>query len=257
VSKPELSGKRGAATDLTDVYARRFPDEEAASRRRVWAEIGRHLQRYIPNSSRVLDIGSDAGYFVGSIAAREKVATDLRDMAAVMPPDVHFVQGSSLELRSLLQPGYFDAVLMSNFLEHLRSGDEVMEQLRVAYDLLAPAGRVIILQPNIRLIGGAYWHFIDHKTALTERSLMEAAELAGFQHHKLITRFLPYTTKSHLPRAQMLVRMYLAFPPAWLLLGKQTLYVGEKPVTVTSETVNQRERTALQEYFRNPRQREN
>jgi SAM-dependent methyltransferase len=254
VSEPEQTGEPAAATDLTDVYARRFPDDESASRRGVWTEIGRHLQRYVPNSSRVLDIGSDAGYFVGSIAAREKVATDVRDMAAVMQPDVRFVRGNSLELRSLLQPGYFDVVLMSNFLEHLSSGEEVMEQLRVAYDLLAPGGRVIILQPNIRLIGGAYWHFIDHKTALTERSLMEAAELAGFRHYKVVTRFLPYTTKSHLPRAQMLVRMYLAFPPAWLLLGKQTLYVGEKPATVTAETVKQRERTALQEYFRNPRQ---
>jgi len=24
------------------------------------------------------------------------------------------------------------------------------------------------------------------------------------------------------------VRMYLRFPPAWLLLGKQSLYVGER-----------------------------
>jgi hypothetical protein len=52
----------------------------------------------------------------------------------------------------------------------------------------------------------------------------------------------------------MLVRMYLAFPPAWLLFGKQTLYVAEKPATVTAETVKQRERTTKQECFRNPRQ---
>jgi SAM-dependent methyltransferase len=254
VSTHEQTSEGTSATDLTHVYARRFPDDEAESRRRVWHEIGRHLQRYVPIAAKVLDIGSDTGYFVGSIAASERVATDVRDMAAAMPPDVRFVRGHSLGLRSLLPPGYFNAVLMSNFLEHLGSGEQVMEQLRVAYDLLAPGGRVIILQPNIRLIGGAYWHFIDHKTALTERSLMEAAELAGFRHHKVVTRFLPYTTKSHLPRAQMLVRMYLAFPPAWLLLGKQTLYIGEKPATVTAETVKQRERTALQEYFRNPRQ---
>jgi SAM-dependent methyltransferase len=254
VSVPDQTSEAAPATDLTDVYARRFPDKEAATRRRVWAEIGRHLQRYIPDGSRVLDIGSDAGYFVASVRAREKVATDLRDMAALMPPDVRFVRGSSLKLRSLLEPGYFDIVLLSNFLEHLGSGDEVMEQLRVAYDLLAPGGRVIILQPNIRLIGGAYWHFIDHKTPLTERSLMEAAELAGFQHYKVVVRFLPYTTRSHLPRARLLVRTYLAFPPAWLLLGKQTLYVGEKPTTLTSESAEHRERTALQEYFRNPRQ---
>jgi hypothetical protein len=26
------------------------------------------------------------------------------------------------------------------------------------------------------------------------------------------------------------VRWYLRFPPAWLLLGKQSLYVGERPI---------------------------
>ena len=45
----------------------------------------------------------------------------------------------------------------------------------------------------------------------------------------LVTRFLPYTTKSRLPQHPALVRAYLAFPPAWRLLGKQTLYVGERP----------------------------
>jgi hypothetical protein len=35
--------------------------------------------------------------------------------------------------------------------------------------------------------------------------------------------------KSHFPQHPLLVRAYLAFPPAWLLLGKQTLYLGEKP----------------------------
>ena len=241
-------------TTLSEVYERRFPARDEASKRRVWAEIGRYLQRYIPPDALVLDIGSDAGYFVGSVAAREKVATDVRDVSAVMPPDVRFVQGNSLALRSLLPNGYFDIVLMSNFLEHLATGEEVMEQLRIAFDLLVPGGRVIILQPNIRLVGGAYWDFIDHKTALTEWSLREAAELAGFQHHRVVTRFLPYTIKGHLPRARWLVRLYLAFRPAWFVLGKQTLYIGEKPTALTQETMKERERTALREYFRNPRQ---
>ena len=92
-----------------------------------------------------------------------------------------------------------------------------------------PGGRVIILQPNIRLVGGKYWDFLDHRTALTERSLVEAAELAGLTTLHVVTRFLPFTTKSRLPRAPALVRWYLRFPPAWLLMGKQTLYVGERP----------------------------
>ncbi len=115
---------------------------------------------------------------------------------------------------------------MSNYLEHLESSDDVVRQLTVARGLLAPGGRVIVLQPNIRLVGPRYWDFIDHKVALTERSLLEAAELAGLRTERLITRFLPYSTKGRLPAARTLVRAYLAFPPAWRLMGKQTLYVG-------------------------------
>ena len=56
------------------------------------------------------------------------------------------------------------------------------------------------LQPNIRLIGGSYWDFIDHQTALTDKSLAEAATMAGFTTKEVIARFLPYTTKSRLPQ---------------------------------------------------------
>jgi len=85
-----------------------------------------------------------------------------------------------------------------------------------------------VLQPNIRLVGPRYWDFIDHKVALTERSLLEAAELAGLQTVDLITRFLPYSTKGRLPSHPALVKAYLRCPPAWWLLGRQTLYVGER-----------------------------
>ena len=87
----------------------------------------------------------------------------------------------------------------------------------------------MILQPNIRLVGPRYWDYIDHKVALTERSLTEAAELAGLRTDNVITRFLPYSTKGRLPSAPTLVRWYLAFPPARWLLGKQTLYTGSRP----------------------------
>ena len=116
---------------------------------------------------------------------------------------------------------------MSNYLEHLEGPAAVIEQLAVARRLLRPGGRVIVLQPNIRLVGGAYWDFIDHRVALTEKSLVEAGSLAGLRTVELITRFLPYSTKSRLPSNPLLVRAYLRFRPAWRLLGKQTLYVAE------------------------------
>ena len=54
------------------------------------------------------------------------------------------------------------------------------------------------------------------------------AETAGLSTIKVITRFLPYTTKSRFPQHPWLVRAYLAFPPAWRLLGRQTLYLGRR-----------------------------
>jgi hypothetical protein len=44
----------------------------------------------------------------------------------------------------------------------------------------------------------------------------------------VIPRFLPFTTQSRLPRSARLVRAYLAFPPAWRVLGKQSVLVAER-----------------------------
>lgn len=211
-----------------EVYVRRFSDSDAAAKDLVWREVTRYLQRFVPVDAIVIDMACDRGYFIRHVTAGEKWATDLRDVREHLPKNVKFVQASGLELHHRVPTDYFDRVFMSNYLEHLPSGDEVVEQLRVAARLLRRGGRVIVLQPNVRLLGGAYWDFIDHKAALTEQSLVEAAELAGLTTRALVTRFLPYTTKSRLPLHPVVVRAYLAIRPAWLLLGKQTLYVGEK-----------------------------
>src|SRR3546814_14501903 len=58
-----------------------------------------------------------------------------------------------LHLAGALPTGYFGTVFMSNYLEHLDGPESVVEQLRVVRALLRPDGRVIILQPNIRLVG--------------------------------------------------------------------------------------------------------
>ncbi len=201
-----------------------------AKKEAIWQEVGGYLQRYIDPSSRVVDIACDVGYFIRNIRASERWATDIRDVGKALPPEVRFVHASGLELADVMPNNHFDVAFMSNYLEHLPSTEAVVQQLRVAWSLLRPGGLVLILQPNIRLIGGSYWDFIDHQTALTEKSLAEAGALAGFTSKRVITRFIPYTTKSRLPQNRWLVRAYLAFPPAWWLFGKQTLYLGEKRV---------------------------
>ncbi len=214
---------------LKEVYEHRFDEADQAHKETIWQELGRFLQRYIVPGARVVDIACDLGYFIRNIRAAERWATDIRDVGATLPPDVRFIRASGLDLAEVLPNDSFDLAFFSNYLEHLPSAEAVLEQLRVTFALLKPGGRVLILQPNIRLIGGAYWDFIDHQTALTEKSLAEAATMAGFKTKQVITRFLPYTTKSRLPQHPLLVRAYLRMPPAWLIFGKQTLYLGEKP----------------------------
>ena len=211
---------------LPELYDARFDEREVSAKNAVWREIVRYLQRYIDPSAPILDVACDRGHFIHWATGYERWACDIRDMQSVLPADVRFVQSSGLELASVVPNGYFGTVFMSNYLEHLESSDAVIDQLRVARQLLRPAGRVIVLQPNIRLVGPRYWDFIDHRVALTERSLLEAAELANLRTIDLITRFLPYSTKGRLPAHPWLVRGYLAVRPAWWILGRQTLYVG-------------------------------
>jgi SAM-dependent methyltransferase len=212
---------------LPELYDARFDEREVSAKDSVWREIVGYLQRYVDPERPVLDIACDRGHFIRSVQASERWATDIRDMRSSLPDDIHFVQGSGLDLAHLVPNGHFGTAFMSNYLEHLESSDAVIEQLRVARQLLRPGGRVIVLQPNIRLVGPRYWDFIDHKVALTERSLLEAAELAELHTVDLITRFLPYSTKGRLPTDPRLVRAYLRFRPAWWLLGRQTLLVAE------------------------------
>ena len=211
------------------VYSNRFTEMDAARKHALWKVLGRHLQRYVPLHARVLDLACDRGYFIEHIRAGEKWASDIRDMSSFLSDSVTFVQADGLELDRVAPANRFDVVFTSNYLEHLASGEEVIAQLEVISRLLRPGGTVIILQPNIRLVGGAYWDFIDHKVALTEKSLTEAAELAGLEVVTVIKRFLPYTTKNRLPVSPSLARTYLAFRPAWLLLGKQTLFIARRP----------------------------
>jgi ubiquinone/menaquinone biosynthesis C-methylase UbiE len=221
-----MSGSRRSDGTLQEIYDHRFSDADAAQKDLIWKEVARFLQRFIPLGAVVLDVACDRGDFIRNITCGEKWATDLRDVSATLPTDVRFVMANGLELDRVLPAQHFDVVFMSNYLEHLAAKSEVIDQFRIARQLLKPDGKVIVLQPNIQLVGDRYWDFIDHSVALTDQSLVEAAWLGGFRPEKVIRRFLPYTTKSRFPRSPRLVRAYLALPVAWRLLGKQTLYVG-------------------------------
>ncbi|HTK46053.1 MAG TPA: methyltransferase domain-containing protein [Patescibacteria group bacterium] len=213
-------------SELDRIYDHRFGDAETRRKDELWKEIANYLQRWVPRDSRVLDVASDVGHFIRNVSAGERWATDVRDVGASLGPGVRFVQSDGLALSTAVPKAYFDVVFVSNYLEHLAGPDAVIAQLREIRAVTKDDGRLIVLQPNIRYVGAAYWDFIDHRVALTERSLVEAATTAGFEVEKLIPRFLPYSTKSRFPQSGRLVRAYLRVPLAWRVLGKQTLLIA-------------------------------
>jgi ubiquinone/menaquinone biosynthesis C-methylase UbiE len=113
-----------------------------------------------------------------------------------------------------------DVVFVSNFLEHLKSKQEVLEVLLAIHRVCRLGGHVLVLQPNIKYVNQQYWDFFDHQTPLSDRSLAEALKRTGFEIERIYARFLPYTTKSTLPQYDFLVKLYLRLAPVWRLLGK-------------------------------------
>lgn len=216
--------------DLTSLYRHRFAESELPEKNRIWQVLCRHFfSRHVKPDDTVVDIGAGYCEFINNIVCKRKIAVDLNpEVRQRANPDVEVINESCTAIASL-PSGSVDVVFMSNFLEHLPDKGLVLDTFREARRLLRAGGRVIVLQPNIRFLYAEYWDFFDHHTALSDRSLVEGLQLAGLQPTVVIPRFLPYTTKSRLPKAPWLIHAYLKFPLAWRLLGKQALVVATLP----------------------------
>ncbi len=229
-----MRGDRLRNTPVTDLeldklYHQRFPDSALAQKHAIWKVLcSGYFSRFVKPTDTVVDIGAGYCEFINNIVAASKIAVDLNPDVSKFAGDGVRVINESCTAIQQLPTSSVDVVFMSNFLEHLPTKELVLETFREAYRILRTGGRIIVLQPNIRFLPGEYWDFFDHHTALTDRSLVEGLTLAGLTPTHVIPRFLPYTTKSRLPQAPWLVALYLKFPLAWRLLGKQALVVADK-----------------------------
>ena len=215
---------------LDRLYAARFSEAERRTRVQLWRTLcDRFFARYVPPSATVLDLGAGQCDFINHIRAARRIAIDLNpETPRAAAPGVEVHVRPLVTLGAVVEPGSVDVVFASNVFEHLRSPDALLDVLGAVRAALRPGGRLIVLQPNVRLLGGRFWDFFDHTLPLTERGMAEALTLAGLRVTECRARFLPYTTKSRLPQAPLLVRLYLACPPAQWLLGKQMLVVSER-----------------------------
>ena len=216
---------------ISRLYASRFSEEERRARAKLWQALwDGFFSRYVGANATVLDLGAGSCELINCVAAARRVAVDLNpEMPRFAAPGVETHVASLSELTALLAPESLDVAFASNVFEHLRSPDALLDLLFALRVLLRPGGRLVVLQPNVRVVGGAFWDFVDHTLPLTDKGMVEALTVAGLRIVERRARFLPYTTKSRLPRGTWLVRSYLAFPPAQWLLGKQMLIVAERP----------------------------
>jgi ubiquinone/menaquinone biosynthesis C-methylase UbiE len=216
--------------DLAALYRFRFRESERSQKMVIWKTLCEHFfQRLIGDNQIVVDLACGYGEFINNIKARKKYAIDLNpDVRQHLDSDVEF-RLSRADAIDTMGDCSTDVVFTSNFLEHLRTKDECDAVLKEVRRILKPSGRLVIMGPNIRYLASEYWDFYDHYLPLSHLSLEEGLVQAGYEVEKIIPRFLPYTTRSALPKHHSLIALYLKLPIVWRILGKQFLLVGRKP----------------------------
>jgi SAM-dependent methyltransferase len=213
------------------IYRNRFPREILARRSAVWRVLCQSwFARYIPEGASVLEVAAGYCEFINNTSAEQRVAVDLnRETRLYASPDVTVHEIAAERLCEVVPRDHFDAAFMSNFLEHCRTREQVLDVLRAVWTALKPGGRVLILGPNFRFCPRDYYDYFDHHLPLTEKSVAEALELAGFKVESAQPRTLPFTFRSRLPSWPWLVWLYLQLPWIWRFFGAQFFVVGRRP----------------------------
>jgi SAM-dependent methyltransferase len=216
--------------DLQREYEMRFA-RNADYRRRVWSILtSEFFARWIPQGATILDLGCGWGEFINQIPAGRKFAMDLNpESKRKIAPEVTLL-AQDCSQRWPMDGAQLDVVFTSNFFEHLPSKESLRRTLDEAFRCLKSGGRIICLGPNIKYLPGRYWDFWDHRLALTELSLKEGLELAGFRVDWLRAKFLPYSMSQGLTPPLVMLRLFLKLPILWRIFGEQFLILATKPV---------------------------
>lgn len=213
--------------DLKKIYQRRF-DIDIEFRKKMWHILCENFfQRYIPKDSIILDIGAGYCEFINNIVGKRKVALDLNpDLKRFANSDVEAIL-FDYKYMEKFKDSSFDVIFVSNFFEHLTK-DSIIKTVQEAHRVLKKNGKILILQPNIRVCYKDYWNFFDHITPLDDRSLSELLEINGFKVIESRPRFLPYRAEGRLPKVLFLIKIYLKIPILHYFFGKQVFIYAKK-----------------------------
>ena len=214
--------------DLDRIYAYRFKNVDHVKRNMVWEEVAAFMYKALGAPERVLDPAAGMCEFINNIPAKERWAVDMNGpfLSAHAQEGIHQVVADTLIAD--LPKDHFDAVFISNFLEHLHSQEEVAAFLSKMHGHLRKGGRIAVMGPNFKYVYKEYFDFADHTVVLSELGVAEHLYGAGFEVETIHPRFLPLSFRGGLPVNRTLVRSFLAMPWAWRFFGKQFLLIGRK-----------------------------
>lgn len=217
-------------TYLKKLYANRFDSRQMQAKVALWKVlIDEFLQFYVPPESAVLDIGGGYCEFINQIRAKKKCLIDLNPESKLFAnPDVNVLNIDVLnwgDQADLIEE--FDRIFISNFFEHLRSKEELIQIISFCFEALKPGGSLLVIQPNFKYSFKEYYDFIDHQLPITHLSLQELLQTVGFEIDLIIPRFLPFSTKGR-PTSPWLLKFYLKLPVLWRFLGGQMFVKASK-----------------------------
>ena len=154
-------------SELEAVYRNRWTDGEVNQMRRIWGIlVTDFFQKFVSETGTILDVGAGFCHFINQIRAKRRIAVDANPgIRAYADPAVEVLITEDLTLPSI-SDGEVNHVFISNFLEHLSTSADVITLLRNMQAKLSPGGTVLILEPNFRFTGAAYFDFIDHTVVL-------------------------------------------------------------------------------------------
>lgn len=206
----------------------KFCFKKCPERDKVWKVIIGYLQRYIPPSAKILDLGAGYCNFINNVKAREKYAIDLfEDIEKYAAKDVIIYKQSITKMNNL-ESSYFDIVFASNIFEHL-SNEELQNVLLQIKRILNPDGKLIVIQPNFRNSFKVYFDDYTHQQIFTAVGFSGLLETSGFTIQLRKDRFLPFSMKAKLPKNPFLAKLYL-HSPIKPLGGQMLLVAGLKKV---------------------------
>ncbi|MDI6735916.1 MAG: class I SAM-dependent methyltransferase [bacterium] len=215
--------------NISKIYTQRFNLEEQKQKNILWKILCKNfLQKYIKTTDIILDIGAGYCEFINNIQGKTKYAVDIdENIIKFASNEVKVFQTQTTNL-SCIDDKTIDVAFASNFFEHLKDKNEIIKTLKEVYRVLKQEGKFLIIQPNIKYAYKEYWDFFDHYIPITHFSLIEALNNVGFEIKEVRPKFLPFTTKTTIPKKEFLLKIYLRYKWLQKIFGKQSFILSEK-----------------------------